>query len=506
MEHSDACFVCNKQIDGDKQQLACLKSQHSNIPITVLIKSILREYHTIRDVDNVANVICPDCFERLEHCEWQRITAKRCERELFDLLVCTESLHKSKHMTILHTLDLVDSDDSSSSLIAADAIKAEPTDTFDEDDSNEVAHQQDASNEYNTSTSDAEESAATFCKVEHTVKRGRPRIHPIKPKGRKPGRPRIHPPKPKGELKKRGRPRIHPEKPPGEPRKRGRPPKNPLKFDNINNADGIARNRDRPIGLPLKALIKAEYNKYHNGNIMIKLPLPNPLHMRQKAKKQHKVDEQQSGITTTAEEAAIGLSPKIKKNISPPGVAKKRGRPPKISSIANDPLVIPPSSESMNVSTANDSLNDSNWTDILHQTVDTSIVGTATPNEIHSAVHTFNSIMAGLKKRGRPRKHPIKIRSEPAKRGRPRIHPVTAPGIRKRRGRPPKHLQNYVIPRQTGRQSMEQSNEPFSADESMILPLEVQIKSEPESADEGDSDSYTQQFCGFPASDELEYI
>ncbi|XP_071952945.1 uncharacterized protein [Antedon mediterranea] len=47
------------------------------------------------------------------------------------------------------------------------------------------------------------------------VKRGRPRIHPIKPDigiKRKPGRPRIHPVKPSDGIKRKpGRPRIHPQ-------------------------------------------------------------------------------------------------------------------------------------------------------------------------------------------------------------------------------------------------------------------------------------------------------
>ncbi|XP_033095666.1 uncharacterized protein LOC117100184 [Anneissia japonica] len=58
---------------------------------------------------------------------------------------------------------------------------------------------------------------ATIRPMLKPVKRGRPRIHPVKPDNgikRKPGRPRIHPVKPNDGIKRKpGRPRIHPLRP-----------------------------------------------------------------------------------------------------------------------------------------------------------------------------------------------------------------------------------------------------------------------------------------------------
>lgn len=562
MAHCGTCFVCNAQTEAHRQPLTGLKSQHSDIPITVLIRSILRHYHSIRDVDDATNVICLDCLERFEHCDLQRLTAKRCERELFDLLVCTEKHFKSQPMTIVHTLDLLDSDDSSSMLIPEDAIKPEPND----DSLVALAHQS-PSNELSASTGDyAEHNLTALCTTEYVVKRGRPRIHPVKQEGaRKPGRPRIHPPKPKNELKKRGRPRIHPEKPPGERRRPGRPPKNPPK---LANADGIARNRDRPIGLPLKALLKAEYSNMATTNIMIKLPMPNPLHARRKANKQlgdgaaeGSAVPKSRGPTGSALDHSTHAAARLLQPKAEPGVAKKRGRPPKIAASASANASAA-SSGSVNVSTARDSLHASKWTDLgtsikatstpilgtglakkrgrppknasmvnglLSKRIKSECVTASTANDTlgssswmdvshetsveASAAPALSTILAGIKrKRGRPRKHPPIIRTEPPKRGRPRIHPVKQMTIPKRRGRPPKYLQNYVIPvvkGEPGRPSTDQSYEPFptyESEESLLMPLEVQIKSEPETGDEADTDSFTQQFRGFSALDELEHI
>lgn len=85
------CFVCNIKTDEWRSGLNGLMSQHSNTLITVLIRTILGDFNSARNIDDDSNSICPDCLSRIEDCEWQRITAQHCERELYELLVRTET-------------------------------------------------------------------------------------------------------------------------------------------------------------------------------------------------------------------------------------------------------------------------------------------------------------------------------------------------------------------------------------------------------------------------------
>lgn len=84
------CFVCSIKTDEWRSGLHGLVSQHSNTLITVLIRTILGTFQSNRDIDDELNCICPDCLSRIEDCDWQRIAAQRCERELYELLVRTE--------------------------------------------------------------------------------------------------------------------------------------------------------------------------------------------------------------------------------------------------------------------------------------------------------------------------------------------------------------------------------------------------------------------------------
>lgn len=98
MELNTKCFVCNIKTDEWRSGLCGLMSQHSSTLITVLIRSILGNFQLSRNVDNESNCICSDCLSRIEDCDWQRIAAQRCERELYDLLVQTETQCKTEQI------------------------------------------------------------------------------------------------------------------------------------------------------------------------------------------------------------------------------------------------------------------------------------------------------------------------------------------------------------------------------------------------------------------------
>lgn len=85
------CFVCDIKTDEWRCALSGLVSQHSNTPVTVLIRTVLGVFQTTRNIDDELNCICADCLRRIEDCDWQRQAAQRCERELYELLVRTEA-------------------------------------------------------------------------------------------------------------------------------------------------------------------------------------------------------------------------------------------------------------------------------------------------------------------------------------------------------------------------------------------------------------------------------
>lgn len=78
--------------DDWRNELDGLKSQHSSTFITDFIKKILGDFETKRNVDDQSNCICVDCLNRFEEYDWTCTMAKQYEKELYDLLVHTESL------------------------------------------------------------------------------------------------------------------------------------------------------------------------------------------------------------------------------------------------------------------------------------------------------------------------------------------------------------------------------------------------------------------------------
>lgn len=90
------CFVCHVKTDDWRNDLRGLKSQHSCTYVTEFIKKILGDFHLMRDIDDESNTICADCLNRFEEYDWTCTMAKQYEKELYDLIVRTETLCNSE--------------------------------------------------------------------------------------------------------------------------------------------------------------------------------------------------------------------------------------------------------------------------------------------------------------------------------------------------------------------------------------------------------------------------
>lgn len=96
MEKAIKCFVCHVKTDDWRNELHGLKSQHSCTFVTDFIKSILGDFNLMQNIDDESNCICADCLNRFEEYDWTCTLAKQYEKELYDLLVKTESLRRSE--------------------------------------------------------------------------------------------------------------------------------------------------------------------------------------------------------------------------------------------------------------------------------------------------------------------------------------------------------------------------------------------------------------------------
>lgn len=92
MDETLKCFVCHMKTDDWRNELHGLKSQHSRTHVTDFIKKILGDFETKRNIDDTSNCICVDCLNRFEEYDWTCTMVKQYEKELYDLLVHTESL------------------------------------------------------------------------------------------------------------------------------------------------------------------------------------------------------------------------------------------------------------------------------------------------------------------------------------------------------------------------------------------------------------------------------
>ncbi|XP_055305997.1 zinc finger protein Xfin-like [Sitodiplosis mosellana] len=100
------CYVCNKRTKEWTENLAETKSKHSGTPITVFITGFLKDYISLRDINDVTNCICSDCLSRIYSYDWMCLKVKEQEREFHMLLMSTEKNFISSR---IKTEDLVES-------------------------------------------------------------------------------------------------------------------------------------------------------------------------------------------------------------------------------------------------------------------------------------------------------------------------------------------------------------------------------------------------------------
>lgn len=96
------CYVCNSANDDWGSNLVGLKSQHSNVLITDLLKKVLNGFQSMRNIDDELNCICIDCFSQIEDYDWICLRAKQSEMDLYNVLMQTEN----GFMTELSEIDL----------------------------------------------------------------------------------------------------------------------------------------------------------------------------------------------------------------------------------------------------------------------------------------------------------------------------------------------------------------------------------------------------------------
>lgn len=174
MELNTKCFVCNIKTDEWRSGLCGLMSQHSSTLITVLIRSILGSFQLSRNVDDESNCICSDCLSRIEDCDWQRIAAQRCERELYELLLQTETQCKTEQIHIdnpilrarLSVEPLLDATDGTFDTMKKQQHKSEDQ-SIDYDYGSEDVIQEGATDELDTDNSDNDPSFQ--CEIEQNT-------------------------------------------------------------------------------------------------------------------------------------------------------------------------------------------------------------------------------------------------------------------------------------------------------------------------------------------------
>ncbi|XP_055326365.1 zinc finger protein 25-like [Sitodiplosis mosellana] len=131
------CYVCNNRTKEWTQNLAETKSKHSGTPITVFITGFLKDYISLRDINDVTNCICSDCLSRIYSYDWMILKVKEQEREFHMLLMSTEKNFISSR---IKTEDLVESkakiangrkfkDESSKEVKPVSGTEARQTDT-----------------------------------------------------------------------------------------------------------------------------------------------------------------------------------------------------------------------------------------------------------------------------------------------------------------------------------------------------------------------------------------
>lgn len=102
------CYVCNSATDDWRSNLIGLKSQHSNVLVTDLLKKVLNGFQSMRNIDDELNCICIDCLSKIEDYDWICLRAKQSEKDLYNILIQTENGYMTKLSEIDSKTVLID--------------------------------------------------------------------------------------------------------------------------------------------------------------------------------------------------------------------------------------------------------------------------------------------------------------------------------------------------------------------------------------------------------------
>lgn len=93
MEHMNGefCFTCNTKTKKYYSNLCELKTQRSGMPLCNLIAKFLNEVRSERQVNDKSNVICVNCFARVQSYDQAVLVVKDAEKKLRDILSKTEN-------------------------------------------------------------------------------------------------------------------------------------------------------------------------------------------------------------------------------------------------------------------------------------------------------------------------------------------------------------------------------------------------------------------------------
>ncbi|XP_031632786.1 zinc finger protein 59-like [Contarinia nasturtii] len=86
------CFVCNEKMDVWRQNFTKLKLNHSKMLLSNLLKTILIDIRSNRNVDDCNNCICLKCYNVIDKYDWMRWMARKKEIQLKSVLSMTEKL------------------------------------------------------------------------------------------------------------------------------------------------------------------------------------------------------------------------------------------------------------------------------------------------------------------------------------------------------------------------------------------------------------------------------
>lgn len=87
------CYICDNTSVFYCKNIFKLKSKHSETPICDFICKFLGQELTRLPSNDVDNVVCAECLNKIDEYDFACMTVERVEKELRDVLLHTESVY-----------------------------------------------------------------------------------------------------------------------------------------------------------------------------------------------------------------------------------------------------------------------------------------------------------------------------------------------------------------------------------------------------------------------------